>query len=68
MPRGDYCNTCIWGSTYNILRGQICFAILTFFIANTVFLKLTPLFTLSLGLLSPPVPSFSEVRKVRKFY
>jgi hypothetical protein len=27
-----------------------------------------PGFTLSLGLLSPPIPSFSGIRKVLKFY
>ncbi len=35
---------------------------------NRVFLKVTPVFTLSLGLLSPPIPYLSEVRKVREFY
>jgi len=30
--------------------------------------KVTPLFTLSLGLLSPPIPSFSGICKVRKLY
>jgi hypothetical protein len=39
------------------------------FVANNrVFLKLIMFFTLSLGLFSPPIPSLSEVRKVRKFY
>jgi hypothetical protein len=30
--------------------------------------KGNPIFTLSLDLLSPPIPSFSGVRKVRTFY
>jgi hypothetical protein len=32
-----------------------------------VFLKSHPVFTLSLGLFSPPIPSLSQVHKVRKF-